>query len=103
MQVWNYVGMQTLMPEGRSEASSSSPSISITPSISLTMVRMRSPSVEDTVHPFADGSFTTDVEIEKMIGPVERTDLIGAAVKGIGGYLRLVHRAEDFFLHAPAP
>jgi hypothetical protein len=52
--------------------------------------------VEDTVHPFADGSFTTDVEIEKMIGPVGRTDLIGATVKGIGGYLRLVHRAEDF-------
>jgi hypothetical protein len=54
------------------------------------------PSVEDTIHPFAEGSFTTDAEIEKMIGPVGRTDLIGAAVKGIGGYLRLVHSAEDF-------
>ena len=61
------------------------------------------PSVEDTVHPFADGSFTTDVEIEKMIGPVGRTDLIGATVKGIGGYLRLVHRAEDFSSMPPAP
>ena len=44
--------------------------------------------------PYADGSFKTDAEIEKMIGPVGRTDLIGATVKGIGGYLRLVHSAE---------
>jgi hypothetical protein len=45
--------------------------------------------------PCADGSFTTDAQIEKMIGPVRRTDLIGATVKGIGGYLRLVHSAES--------
>jgi hypothetical protein len=45
--------------------------------------------------PCADGPFTTDAEIEKMIGPVGRTDLIGATVKGIGGYLRLVHSAES--------
>jgi hypothetical protein len=53
------------------------------------------PSVEDTILPYAEGSFTTDAEIEKMIGPVARTDLIGATVKGIGGYLRLVHSAES--------
>jgi hypothetical protein len=45
--------------------------------------------------PCADGSFTTDAEIEKMIGPVGRTDLMGATVKAIGGYLRLVHSAES--------
>jgi hypothetical protein len=44
--------------------------------------------------PCANGSFTTDAEIEKMIGPTKRTDLLGAAVKGIGGYLRRVHSAE---------
>jgi hypothetical protein len=53
------------------------------------------PSIEDTIRPFAVGSFTTDVEVEKMIGPIRRTDLIGAAVKGIGGYLKLVHSAQD--------
>jgi len=46
--------------------------------------------------PCADGSFTTDAAIEKMIGPVARTDLMGATVKGIGGCLRLVYKAEDF-------
>jgi hypothetical protein len=45
--------------------------------------------------PCEDGSFTTDAEIEKMIGPVGRTDLIGATVKGIGGYLSLVYGAES--------
>jgi hypothetical protein len=56
-------------------------------------------SLKDTI-PFAGGSFTIDAEIEEMIGPVRRTDLIGATVKGIGSYLRLVHSAEDY---APAP
>jgi hypothetical protein len=31
-----------------------------------------------------------------IIGPVKSTDLMGATVKGIGGYLRLVYKAEDF-------
>ena len=56
------------------------------------------PSVEDTIHSFhsfAHGLLTTDAEIERMIGPVERTDLMGATVKGIGSYLRLVHSAES--------
>jgi hypothetical protein len=39
---------------------------------------------------------TTDAEFERMIGPIKRTDLMGATVKGIGGYLRLVYKAEDF-------
>jgi hypothetical protein len=57
------------------------------------------PSIEDTIHSFhsfAHGLLTTDADIERMIGPVERTDLMGATVKGIGGYLRLVYKAEDF-------
>jgi hypothetical protein len=54
------------------------------------------PSVEESIRPV--GAFTTDAEIENMIGPVRRTDLIGAAVKGIGGYLRLVHSAEEPFI-----
>jgi len=53
------------------------------------------PSAEDTIHSFAGGSVTTDAAIERMIGPVERTDLMGATVKGIGGYLRLVYKAEE--------
>ena len=54
------------------------------------------PSVEDTPDTFADGTLTTDAEINRIIGPVARTDLMGATVKGIGGYLRLVYKAEDF-------
>jgi hypothetical protein len=54
------------------------------------------PSVEETNRrPSTSGPFTTDAEFEKMIGMVGRTDLIGAAVKGIGGCLRLVHSGED--------
>jgi hypothetical protein len=57
------------------------------------------PSAEDTIHSFhsfAHGLLTTDAEIERMIGPVARTDLMGATAKGIGGYLRLVYSADDF-------
>ena len=54
------------------------------------------PSTEDTIHSFVDRSVISDAAIERMIGPVERTDLMGATVKGIGGYLRLVYKAEDF-------
>ena len=53
------------------------------------------PSVEDTIDTLA-GSFTTDAEVARMIGPVARTDLMWATAKGIGGYLRLVYKAEDF-------
>lgn len=42
------------------------------------------PSVEDMIHLFAVGSFTTDAEIEEMIGPVRRTDLMGATGRGSG-------------------
>jgi hypothetical protein len=51
------------------------------------------PSAEETRPPFG---LTTDAEFERMIGPIKRNDLMGAAAKGIGGYLRLVHKAEDF-------
>jgi len=54
------------------------------------------PSVEDTIATRADGLLTTDAEIERIIGPVARTDLMGATVKGVGAYLRLVYKAEDF-------
>jgi len=54
------------------------------------------PSVEDMIDTFADGSLTTDAEMERIIGPLNSTDLMGATVKGIGGYLRLVYKAEDF-------
>jgi hypothetical protein len=54
------------------------------------------PSVEDTIRLSTGELFTTDTEIEQMIGPVKRTDLMGATVKGIGGYLKLVYKAEDF-------
>ena len=53
------------------------------------------PSVENTIDTLA-GLLTTDAEIERMIGPVARTDLMGATAKGIGSYLRLVYKAEDF-------
>jgi hypothetical protein len=53
------------------------------------------PSVQDTIDTLA-GLLTTDAEVERMIGPVARTDLMGATAKGIGGYLRLVYSAEDF-------
>jgi hypothetical protein len=55
------------------------------------------PSAEDTIDTFAHGSLTTDAEIKWLVGPVASNDLIGATVKGIGGYLRLVYKAEDFF------
>jgi hypothetical protein len=55
------------------------------------------PSVEDTIDKFADGLLTTDAEIKRIIGPVASTDLMGATVKEIAGYPRLVHKAEDFF------
>ena len=55
-----------------------------------------SPSVEDMIDTSADGSLTTDAEMERIIGPLKSTDLMGATVKGIGGYLRLVYKAEDF-------
>ena len=54
------------------------------------------PSVENAIDTFADGLLTTDAEIERIIGPLKSTDLMGATVKGIGGYLRLVYKAEDF-------
>ena len=54
------------------------------------------PSVEHTIDTLADGSLTTDAEIERTIGPVARTDLMGATVKSVGAYLRLVYKAEDF-------
>jgi hypothetical protein len=53
------------------------------------------PSVQDTIGTLA-GSLTTDAEIERIIGPVARTDLMGATAKGVGAYLRLVYKAEDF-------
>ena len=53
------------------------------------------PSFEDTIDTFADGLLTTDAEIERIIGPLKSTDLMGATVRGIGGYLRLVHSAES--------
>ena len=34
--------------------------------------------------------------MERIVGPLKSTNLMGAAVKGIGGYLRLVYNAEDF-------
>lgn len=54
------------------------------------------PSVENTIDTFADGLLTTDAEIERIIGPLKSTDLMGATVKGVGAYLRLVYKAEDF-------
>ena len=54
------------------------------------------PSVENAIDTFADGLLTTDAEIERIIGPLKSTDLMGATVKGIGSYLRLVYKAEDF-------
>ena len=42
------------------------------------------------------GFLTTDAEIERIIGPLKSTDLMGATVKGIGSYLRLVYKAEHF-------
>jgi hypothetical protein len=53
---------------------------------------------EDTILPFARGSLTTDTEIEEMIGPVRRTDLMGATARGVGAYLRLVYSAEEPFI-----
>jgi hypothetical protein len=53
------------------------------------------PSVENAIDTFADGLLTTDAEIERIIGPLKSTDLMGATVRGIGGYLRLVHSAES--------
>ena len=53
------------------------------------------PSVEDTIDTLA-GSLTTDAEINRIIGPVASTDLLGATAKGVGAYLRLVYKAEDF-------
>ena len=53
------------------------------------------PSVENTIDAFAYGPLRTDAEIERIIGPVARTDLLGATVKGVGAYLRLVYKAED--------
>ena len=38
------------------------------------------------------GFLTTDAEIERIIGPLKSTDLMGATVKGIGSYLRLVYK-----------
>jgi hypothetical protein len=54
------------------------------------------PSVEDSTETLANLSLTTDAEIEKIIGPIASTDLMGATARGIGGYLRLVYKAEDF-------
>ena len=54
------------------------------------------PSFEDTIDTFVDGRLTTGAEIERIIGPLKSTDLMGATVKGIGGYLRLVYKAEHF-------
>ena len=54
------------------------------------------PSVENTIDAFAYGPLRTDAEIERIIGPIKSPDLMGATVKGIGSYLRLVYKAEDF-------
>jgi hypothetical protein len=54
------------------------------------------PSLEDTIDAIADGVFMSDAEVARIVGPVAATDLIGATVRGIGAYLRLVYRAEDF-------
>jgi hypothetical protein len=53
--------------------------------------------VEDPDPP-AVGSLRTDTEIEKMIGPVRRNDLMGATARGVGAYLRLIHSAEEPFI-----
>jgi hypothetical protein len=53
-------------------------------------------SVEDTIDAFADGALMTDAAVKRIVGAVAPTDLIGATVRGIGGYLRLVYKAEDF-------
>jgi hypothetical protein len=44
------------------------------------------------------GSLRTDTEIEKMIGPVGRNDLMGATARGVGAYLRLIYSAEEPFI-----
>jgi len=54
------------------------------------------PSVEDTIDAFAGGAFLSDAEVKRIVGPVAPTDLIGGTVRGIGGYLRIVYKAEDF-------
>jgi hypothetical protein len=41
-----------------------------------------------------------DADVKTIVGLVASTDQIGATVHGIGGYLRLVYRAEEF---APIP
>src|SRR5215831_8217406 len=93
---WNYAEFHTLMRQGGFAMVSAYPF-----SLHFAYYGVGAvPSVEDTIHSFIhsspDGLLTTDAEIERMIGPVERTDLVGATVKGIGGYLRLVYKSEDF-------
>jgi hypothetical protein len=60
------------------------------------MVRMRSRPLRTQSTHSQMGFLTTDAEIERIIGPLKSTDLMGATVKGIGSYLRLVYKAEHF-------
>jgi hypothetical protein len=96
---WNYVGFQTLMRQGGTVGGLAM--VSPIP-FSLHFAYYGAdavPSAEDTIRSFrsfADRLLTTDADIERMIGPVASTDLMGVTVKGIGGYLRLVYKAEDF-------
>src|SRR5262249_54425861 len=87
--VWNYVGFYTLMRQGRSGGWVMSYAFSYYGADAI-------PSVEDMIDTSADGLLTTDAEMERIIGPLKSTDLMGATVKGIGGYLRLVYKADDF-------
>jgi hypothetical protein len=60
------------------------------------MVRIQARRLRIRSKRFAEGSLTTDAEIKRIVAPVASSDLTGPIVKGIGGYPRLVYRAEDF-------
>jgi hypothetical protein len=51
---------------------------------------------EGSINPFAEGAFPTDAAIKRIVGPLAGTDHIGAVVKGIGGYLKVVYKVDNF-------